>query len=122
MNPAKRKGTAFENELLVHLRGIFGSQVDRAKANNLSNDFTGIGFPIEAKHRKTWDLRGWIRKIRPVAADAADPDLWAIFAADGDRRRADSVGTVMVVDARFGIELLALWALLNGLNGDPEDD
>jgi hypothetical protein len=119
---AKKKGTAFENELLADLRAVFGPGVDRAKAGNESNDFTGIGFPVEAKHRKTWDLKGWIRKIRPVAAAGAHPALWVLFAADGDRRRGDSVGTVMVVDIHFGMELLGHWALHNGLTGEPDHD
>ena len=115
MNRSKAKGTSFENEVLAELKLIFGPGVDRAKANNPSNDFAGIGFPVEAKHRKVWDLKDWIRKIRAAAGDAAHPKLWAIFAADGDRRRSDSVGTVMVVDAHFGYELLELWAGMNKL-------
>lgn len=119
-NPARKKGTSFENEVLDRLREAFGPTVDRAKAGNKSDDFSGVGFPVEAKHRKSWDLKGWIRKIQPVAAAHAHPKLWAIFAADGDRRRNDSVGTVMVVDAEFGYELLECWAFLTNNRTDEE--
>ncbi|HEY8058751.1 MAG TPA: hypothetical protein VID94_08360 [Acidimicrobiales bacterium] len=101
MNRSKAKGTAYENELLADLRKIWPA-ADRAKAGNESCDFVGIPFPIEAKHRKAWDLRTWIRKIRKVSTDGC----WAIFAADGDRRLATSIGDVMVVDREFGMMLL----------------
>lgn len=103
-NPAKSKGTSFENEVVELLRPIW-PQADRAKAGNPSCDVIGVPIPVEAKHRKAWDLKGWVRKIRAVAPT----HRWAIFAADGDRRKAESVGTLMVIDAQFGAELLAHW-------------
>lgn len=107
-NPSKAKGTAYENELLFDLRRIW-PEADRAKTNNPSNDFHGVPFPIEAKHRHRWDLKDWARKIRRVALHGPSGIAWAIFVADGDRRTADSAPDVMVVDRRFGMELLEAW-------------
>ena len=133
MNPSKAKGTSYENELLPELRRIFGPGVDRAKAGNESNDFHGVPIPVEAKHRKVWDLKTWVRKIRALTFrpgiqedglaglpphDYID-DRWAIFAADGDRRRAESIGDVMVVSRKFGMELLDAW-WYRQTNGDTQ--
>lgn len=103
-NPSKKRGTAYETALLADLRTIWPG-ADRAKAGNESCDFVGTAtVTIEAKHRKVWDLRTWIRKIRAVSDGP-----WVIFAADGDRRLSSSVGEVMVVDKDFGLTLLAAW-------------
>lgn len=104
-NPSKAKGTAEENRILErHIRPIW-PQADRAKAGNQSNDIVGVPFPIEVKHRKTWALRDWVRKVTAVSDDGR----WAVFAGDGDRRLSSSIGTVMIVDANFGTELLHAW-------------
>ena len=68
---------------------------------------------MEAKHRKQWDIREWVRKIRAVAPNYQ----WAIVAADGDRRLSMSPGTVAIVDAEFLYELLEAWNML----GVPEE-
>ena len=68
---------------------------------------------MEAKHRKQWDIREWVRKIRGVGPD----HQWAIVAADGDRRLSMSPGTVAIVDAEFLYELLEAWDML----GVPEE-
>ena len=115
-NPARSKGTAFENEVLVALQEIW-PDADRAKPGNKSNDFVGVPFPVEAKHRKQWDIRDWVRKIRLVAVDMDVDYQWAIVAADGDRRLAMSPGTVAIVDAEFLYELLEAWNML----GVPEE-
>ena len=111
-NPSRAKGTAFENEVLAALQEIWPDAA-RAKAGNPSDDFTGVPLPVEAKHRRQWDIRTWVRKIRAVA----DGHQWAIVAADGDRRMSMSPGTVAIVDAEFLYELLEAWALL----GVPEE-
>ena len=111
-NPSKAKGTAFENEVLAALQEIW-PEADRAKANNKCDDFSGVPFPVEAKHRKQWDIREWVRKIREVSSSYQ----WAIVAADGDRRLSKSPGTVAIVDAEFLYELLEAWSLL----GLPEE-
>ena len=110
--PARSTGTAFENEVLV-ARQESWPDADRAKAGNKSDDFTGVPIPVEAKHRKQWDIREWVRKIRAVAPD----HQWAIVAADGDRRLSMSPGTVAIVDAEFLYELLEAWDML----GVPEE-
>jgi len=115
-NPSKSKGTAFENEVLVALQEIW-PDADRAKAGNKSDDFTGVPIPVEAKHRKQWDIRDWVRKIRAVAPD----HQWAIVAADGDRRLAGSPGTVAIVDAEFLYELLEAWDMV-GVPGELADE
>jgi hypothetical protein len=101
MNPPKQKGTKFENELLAHLQQVW-PDADRAKTNNPSNDFAGIPFPVEAKHRKTWQIPAWCRALVNVSSDGR----WALVAAAGDRRKADAQPTVMVLPLDFGMELL----------------
>ena len=105
-NPARSKGTAYENAVLVAQQEIW-PDADSAKAG------TGVPIPVEAKHRKQWDIREWVRKIRAVAPD----HQWAIVAADGDRRLSMSPGTVAIVDAEFLYELLEAWDML----GVPEE-
>lgn len=107
MSKARAKGTSFENEVLHGLRQIW-PDADRAKAGNPSNDFHGLPFPIEAKHRKRWEIPRWVRLLRKVAGG---DDHWALVVASGDRRESDSAGTLMVVDWRFGQELLDAWTV-----------
>lgn len=106
-NKSRRVGTEFENKLLQRLRDVFGDGVDRAKAGNKSDDFHGAPFPIEAKRRARWDIPAWVRSLRSVSRG----DEWALFVAPRDLRRAEdrSLGTVMVVDWDFGLELLDVW-------------
>ena len=115
-NPSRSKGTAFENEVLEDLKFIW-ADADRAKAGNKSNDFTGIPFPIEAKHRKAWDIRNWVRKIQEVAED----HRWVIVAADGDRRKSSSPGTIAVVDPDFLYELLERWVDMPEIFSEGDD-
>ena len=103
-NPAKAKGTRFENEVLELLREVWPS-ADRAKAGNPSNDFHGIPFPVEAKHRKRWEIPKWVGGLRQVAGG---DDMWALVVASGDRR-TEGGSTVVVVDISFAMELLGLW-------------
>ena len=100
-NPSKAKGTKFENELLLKLRLVW-PEADRAKANNKSNDFHGVPFPVEAKHRKSWAIPAWCRALQEVSDDGR----WALVAAAGDRRAANAPPTVMVLPLEFGIDLL----------------
>lgn len=115
-NPSRSKGTAFENEVLEDLKLIW-PEADRAKAGNKSNDFHGIPFPVEAKHRKAWDIRGWVRKIQEVAED----HRWAIVVADGDRRKSSSPGTIAIVDQDFLYELLECWVDKPDIFSEGED-
>lgn len=105
MSQARAKGTKFENEVLEGLQRIW-PDTDRAKAGNPSNDFHGPPFPVEAKHRKRWEIPKWVRALRGAAGGG---DQWALVVAAGDRRAADSAGTLMVVDWAFGQELLEAW-------------
>ena len=105
VNPARQKGTRFENEVLAGLRTVW-PEVDRAKAGNESNDFSGAPFPIEAKHRKRWDIHGWVAKLRKITGGCT---RWALVAAPGDRREAGAPPALMIVDFQFGLELLAAW-------------
>mgnify|MGYP003151741500 CR=1 FL=1 len=100
-NPSKSKGTKFENELLLQLQKVW-PEADRAKANNKSNDFHGVPFPVEAKHRKSWAIPAWCRALESVSDDGR----WALVAAAGDRRSATAPPTIMVLPLEFGIELL----------------
>lgn len=104
-NPSKAKGTSFENEVLAELRTVFPN-ADRAKAGNESCDFSGTGaWVFEAKHRKVWDFRTWIHKIRKVSTAG----FWAIFAADGDRRKTSSVGNIVMIEQDTFLILLECW-------------
>ncbi len=105
VSKARAKGTKFENEVLAGLQTIW-PDADRAKAGNPSNDFHGTPFPIEAKHRKRWEIPKWVRLLRGAAGG---DDRWALVVASGDRREAESPGTLMVVDWEFGQELLRRW-------------
>lgn len=106
MSASRAKGTKFENELLVSLRSIWPG-TDRAKAGNQSNDFHGPPFPIEAKHRKRWDIPAWVKALKVVAGGDR---RWALICAPGDRRLVTAPPTVMVVPLEFGLELLEAWA------------
>ena len=111
-NPSKAKGTKFENEVLDLLRTVW-PDADRAKAGNESNDFHGIPLPVEAKHRKRWDIPKWCRMLRAVAGDG---ERWALVAAPGDRRSSQAPPTIMVVPLPFGIELLDQWERQRGVS------
>lgn len=103
-NPSKAKGTRFENEVLEHLRQVWPS-ADRAKAGNPSNDFHGVPFPVEAKHRKRWEIPKWVRGLRSIAGGDG---RWALVVASGDRR-SEGGSTLMIFDIGFAVELLACW-------------
>lgn len=100
-NPSKKKGTTYENEVLEQLQKIWPT-VTRSAAGTESNDFTGP-FPIEAKKRRVWNVREWVRKLERVSEGR-----WMLFIAEGDRRRADAVGDVVVLPVGFALELLDL--------------
>lgn len=109
-NRSKAIGTKEENRILERYIRPIWPHADRAKAGNKSNDIVGVPFPVEVKHRKVWDLRAWVRKLQDVASEFSHAEhQWVLFAGDGDRRRKESIGTVMVVDAEFGAELLEAW-------------
>lgn len=105
-NPSKSKGTEYENNVLRDLQDIWGMGVKRAQPNNPSNDFHGQPFPVEAKKRKTWLLKDWIRKIEKVSDRSTIPVEWAIFVSDYDQRLATSVPDVVIFPRDFAVELL----------------
>ncbi len=84
-NPARSKGTAWETELLVRLRDVFGDQVERAPLKGIHDygDFTGTPFLCEAKSTKKPLFQQWARICEDKATD------WAIF-WHGDRRSRGS--------------------------------
>ena len=113
-NPARAKGTRFENEILLHLQQIWPG-ADRAKSGNFSNDYHGVPIPIEAKFRKRWDILEWVGKLKT----AAGGHKWALMLASGDRRISGKNATLMIVDVDFGMELLGCWERSqNGLSAD----
>jgi hypothetical protein len=104
-NPPRKKGTAYENKVLVQVRRIW-PDADRAKAGNVSCDIVGTDLDaVECKHRQIWAVKEWVRNIRKVSPRGR----WALFISDGDRRRADSAGEVVVFPADFAHELLDTW-------------
>ena len=64
MSKARAKGTSFENTVLSYLRDIW-PDVERAplKGNYDYGDFINVDrWMIEARNRKTWSLKEWIRQ------------------------------------------------------------
>lgn len=112
VNKARAKGTLFENDVLKDLQSIW-PQTSRSSAGQQSNDFHGPPFPIEAKKRAVWALKEWIRCIDWIATGDLhnDGDKWAIFASEGDKRKALTVPDVVVFPRPFALELLASYYL-----------
>lgn len=113
-NPSRQKGTRYESDLLADLQKIWPDIV-RSSSSTFSNDFTGP-FPIEAKHRKSWAIKDWIRKISRIPEHREGPFFvtgewkrWAIFMADGDRRLVDAVPDTVAIPRGFALELFACW-------------
>lgn len=107
-NPSKAKGTTYENSVLQDLQSIWPG-ASRSSTNTQSNDFHGCAFPIEAKKRAAWALKDWIRKVVAVAPPshyAPGERFWAIYASEGDKRKADSIPDVVVFPRFFGTMLL----------------
>lgn len=104
-NPSRAKGTAFEVEVLEHLRAIFGPSVERAPLKGVydKGDFLNVPFLIDAKKAERPLFLEWARQGRRKAAGS----YWAYVYAD-DRRRATSVGTLAMVPMDFFMALL--WA------------
>lgn len=95
-NPARQKGTSWENEVLAHLREIYGPGVKRTddaavSFRSIEADFINIPVMIEAKARETLSVKEWVRglvrkaraKHNPVGDTVLVP--WAIW-WKGDRR------------------------------------
>lgn len=101
MNRPRKKGTAFETEVLRRLAEA-GLPVHRMPAGSVSWDIGGLGFPIEVKHRSRLDIPSWVRAIRRKS------DKWCIVIAHGDRREASSIGTVVVCPFEWFVGLVAL--------------
>ena len=106
-NPSKAKGTRYEVELLAKLREVFGPQVERSPLKGIldAGDYVGVPFPIEAKNTKVLLIPDWVRRLRLLEAKP-----FALFCSGGDRRRKNTPGELMIVDAAFGLYLLQLYA------------
>ena len=84
-NPARKKGTAWEVELLDILREYF-PDIERAplKGTNDAGDFVNVPYPIEAKNTKTSQFPLWIRTTRAKALRDGKSEWLVIW--KGDRR------------------------------------
>lgn len=95
-NRPKQKGTARETNLVQALRLVW-PRAERSADGRESSDFFNCGqWTVEAKHRKTWQIMQWIRKIRKVA----DGHEWVILIKHGrmDTVEGREVGRVAVID------------------------
>ena len=63
MSKARAKGTAGENFFLLHLRELFGPQVERAPLKGIADygDFTGVPWLHEAKNTAKPLFQAWAR-------------------------------------------------------------
>jgi hypothetical protein len=102
-NPSRAKGTAFEVEVLDHLRAIFGPTVERAPLKGVydKGDYLNVPFLIDAKKTERPLFLEWARQARRKA----DGSYWAYIYAD-DRRKASSAGTLALLPMDFFMALL----------------
>lgn len=71
-NPQKRKGDAFENEIVKYLQGAGWREACRSRAgwSDDKGDLEGLKFTFECKNQKTLALPSWIRELEVEAANA----------------------------------------------------
>lgn len=86
-NPARKKGSAWEVELLGWLRNLFGGQVDRAPLKGINDRGDFLGLPdellVEAKSTIRPNFLEWARTCERKA------DRWWVV-WHGDRRKPGS--------------------------------
>lgn len=95
---SRRKGAAWENELVALLRPVFGEQVRRcfqSRSGQDGCDVEGTPYHIEAKHRRLVNLRSALRQ------GLADTDGRPVLVVAKDNRSAP-----------FVVMLLADWLQL----------
>lgn len=115
-NPPKDKGRTHENRVVEWLQPIFPNAA-RDGTNSMSQDIYGVPFPVEVKHRKSWDLKGWLRKLKDAASDhdrypfqPEGYDRWVLFARDDARKATTTaIGDAVVLPREFALELLEVW-------------
>lgn len=104
MSKSRAKGTAWETELLVHLRDTFGPDVHRAplRGTQDAGDFVGTPVLVEAKSTKVTKFLEWARvaaaalKFHPTASSY-------VIVWHGDRRRGE--GPYALMPLAYWLEL-----------------
>lgn len=95
-SPERRKGSAFENEIVRYLRENGHPFAERAYGAGRPDDRGDIdglpGWVLEAKCHKSLDLAGWANEAEAEAANARAP-WWAVIA----KRRGKPVDSAYVV-------------------------
>jgi hypothetical protein len=103
VSKARQKGTQFENEI-VALFNDNGFTARRIEQKGIYDEgdvkVTESKILFECKAQETMRLPEWIRKARKK-----NPD-WVIFYKD-DRRFADSVGSIAVMDADLFVGMMS---------------
>jgi hypothetical protein len=96
-NPARKKGTWWEVQLLPRLQALFGPQVDRAplKGVNDHGDFLGVPWLHEAKNTGKPLFQAWARICERKAGKA-----WAII-WKGDQRVKTGNGPYVLMPLEF---------------------
>lgn len=114
MSKQRAKGTEGEN-YFKGLLALIWPYVDRAplKGTLDAGDFLNVPFPIESKNTIKPLFQAWVRVLRHKANDHRWVLLWT-----GDKRTRDGA-PLMLVDLRFGLELLQLWERRHKTNGRP---
>lgn len=71
-NPQKRKGDAFENDIVKYLQGAGWPDACRSRAGwtDDKGDIEGLKFTFECKNQKTLALPSWTRELEIEAGHA----------------------------------------------------
>ena len=92
-SPERRKGSAFENEIVRFLREHGFPYAERAYGAGRPQDIGDIngvaGFVLEAKCHKSMDLAGWADEAAREATNARS-SWWAVIAKRRNRPVADA--------------------------------
>lgn len=92
-SPQKRKGSAFELDIVQYLKEHGFPYAERAYGGGRPDDrgdINGIvGWTIEAKNRKEMDLAGWCSEAAGEATNAHSR-FWAVIAKRRNRSIADA--------------------------------
>ena len=113
-NPAKSKGTAYENKILRRFQTIFGSGVTRSAAGTASNDLAGLPWAVECKAGYSCVQTAWIRN-----ANRHHGRRWLVCWNGGDGRKKDHLGEVSILPTEFLMELMEFYKEYGGSCESP---
>ena len=104
MSASKRKGTAFETEVVNYLRGYHGLPVERRalKGTQDCGDIAGLpGVVLELKNCKRVELAAWVDEALKEAANEGAPWYAVVH-----KRRMKGPAQAFVT---MPLEIFALW-------------